>query len=105
MRWNLEGGVMQYQVSVEDSIKRILETPIGSRVMLPEFGSKLHTLIDRKMDESFKLDFYRFTAEAILKWEPRVKLERVEINDRVEGKLYYTLYFKNGESMQGAINV
>lgn len=105
MRWHLEGGVMQYQVSVEDSIKRILETPIGSRVMLPEFGSKLHTLIDRKMDESFKLDFYRFTAEAILKWEPRVKLERVEINDRVEGKLYYTLYFKNGESMQGAINV
>lgn len=105
MRWHLEGGVMQYQVSVEDSIKRILETPIGSRVMLPEFGSKLHTLIDRKMDESFKLDFYRFTAEAIEKWEPRVKLERVEINDRVEGKLYYTLYFKNGESMQGALNV
>lgn len=105
MRWHLEGGVMQYQVSVEDSIKRILETPIGSRVMLPEFGSKLHTLIDRKMDESFKLDFYRFTAEAIEKWEPRVKLEKVEINDRVEGKLYYTLYFKNGESMQGALNV
>ena len=105
MRWHLEGGVMQYQVSVEDSIKRILETPIGSRVMLPEFGSKLHTLIDRKMDESFKLDFYRFTAEAILKWEPRVKLEKVEINDRVEGKLYYTLYFKSGTSLQGAINV
>lgn len=105
MRWHLEGGVMQYQVSVEDSIKRILETPIGSRVMLPEFGSKLHTLIDRKMDESFKLDFYRFTAEAIEKWEPRVKLERVEINDRVEGKLYYTLYFKNGTSLQGALNV
>lgn len=105
MRWHLEGGVMQYQVSVEDSIKRILETPIGSRVMLPEFGSKLHTLIDRKMDESFKLDFYRFTAEAILKWEPRVKLEKVEINDRVEGKLYYTLYFKSGTSLQGALNV
>ncbi len=105
MRWHLEGGVMQYQVSVEDSIKRILETPIGSRVMLPEFGSKLHTLIDRKMDESFKLDFYRFTAEAIEKWEPRVKLEKVEINDRVEGKLYYTLYFKSGKSLQGALNV
>lgn len=94
-----------YQASLEESLKRILETPLGSRVMLPEFGSKLHTLIDRKMDESFKLDFYRFTAEAIEKWEPRVKLEKVEINDRVEGKLYYTLYFKSGESLQGALNV
>lgn len=96
---------MIYQVSVNDSIKRILETPLGSRVMLPEFGSKLHTLIDRKMDESFKLDFYRYTAEAIEKWEPRVKLEKAEINDRVEGKLYYTLYFKDMESIQGALNV
>lgn len=96
---------MKYQVSTNDSIKRILETPLGSRVMLPEFGSKLHTLVDRKMDESFKLDFYRYVAEAIEKWEKRVKLERVEIGNRVGNKLYYTLYFKGGESMQGVLNV
>lgn len=54
-----------YQASLEESLKRILETPLGSRVMLPEFGSKLYLLTDRRMDDNFKLDFYRYVAEAI----------------------------------------
>ncbi|WP_300827092.1 GPW/gp25 family protein [Helicobacter sp. UBA3407] len=94
-----------YQASLEESIKRILETPLGSRVMLPEFGSRLHTLIDRKMDESFKLDFYRFTAEAIEKWEKRVKLERVSLENIEDSKVHYTLYFEDNSSFSGVLNV
>ncbi len=90
-----------YQVSVAESIKRILETPIGTRVMRPEFGSRLYELIDKRMDEKWKLDFIRFAAEAINKWEKRVKLVSVELR-KIEGsKVYYTLHFDNGEEIEG----
>ncbi|MDE5602479.1 MAG: GPW/gp25 family protein [Helicobacter sp.] len=94
-----------YQASLEESLKRILETPLGSRVMLPEFGSKLYLLTDRKLDESFKLDFYRYVAEALEKWEPRIKLERVVLEDVRDSKIFYALYFANNTNFSGAINV
>ncbi|MDE5602442.1 MAG: GPW/gp25 family protein [Helicobacter sp.] len=94
-----------HQVSLEESLKRILETPLGSRVMLPEFGSKLFLLVDRKLDESFKLDFYRYVAEAIDRWEPRIKLERVALEDVRDSKIFYTLHFTNNTSFSGVVNV
>lgn len=94
-----------YQASLEESIKRILETPLGSRVMLPEFGSKLYLLTDRRMDDNFKLDFYRYVAEAIEKWEKRVKLERVSLESIEDSKVYYTLYFEDNSSFSGVLNV
>ncbi|MDE7175751.1 MAG: GPW/gp25 family protein [Helicobacter sp.] len=94
-----------YQASLEESLKRILETPLGSRVMLPEFGSKLYLLTDRKMDDNFKLDFYRYVAEAIEKWEKRVKLERVVLEEVKDSKVHYTLFFKDNSSFSGVLNV
>ncbi|WP_276951064.1 GPW/gp25 family protein [Helicobacter rodentium] len=94
-----------YQASLEESLKRILETPLGSRVMLPEFGSKLYLLTDRRMDDNFKLDFYRYVAEAIEKWEKRVKLERVALGEVKDFKVHYTLYFKDNSSFSGVLNV
>ncbi|EAI5420444.1 baseplate assembly protein, partial [Campylobacter coli] len=51
-------------VSIEESIKDILTTPLGSRVMRPEYGSLLYTLIDRKIDDDFRVKLTRYTAEA-----------------------------------------
>jgi uncharacterized protein len=68
---------MNYLSDIENSITRILCTPLGSRVMEPEFGSNLHLLIDRRVDESWRLYFIRYASEAISKWEPRVELQRV----------------------------
>ena len=94
-----------YQASLEESLKRILETPLGSRVMLPEFGSKLYLLADRRLDEGFKLDFYRYVAEAIERWESRVKIERVVLEEVLDSKISYTLYFTNNSSFSGVLNV
>ncbi len=94
-----------YQASLEESLKRILETPLGSRVMLPEFGSKLYLLTDRRMDDNFKLDFYRYVAEAIEKWEKRVKLERVVLEEVKDSKVHYTLFFKDNSNFSGVLNV
>ena len=66
-----------YIASIAESINRILRTPLGSRVMRPEFGSRLYELRDREYNDEFKLDAARFSYEAIKRDEPRVKVERI----------------------------
>jgi phage baseplate assembly protein W len=68
---------VSYLASIRESVNRILATAIGDRVMEPEFGSLLHTLIDRRVDQQWRLDFTRFCFEAIERWEPRVEVKRV----------------------------
>ena len=50
---------------LKQSVYLILATPLGSRVMLPEFGSELIDLIDRPMTASNELQIYAATIEAL----------------------------------------
>ncbi|WOE69091.1 GPW/gp25 family protein [Hydrogenimonas thermophila] len=70
---------MEKRISTEESIKRILETPLGSRVMRPEYGSRLFELIDKSVDEEWVLNAISYTYEAIEKNEPKVKVKKVEV--------------------------
>lgn len=84
----------------EQSIAKILTTPIGSRVMRREFGSRLHDLIDAKMVQRNVLALYVAAAEAIARWEPRFALTVASIdetspNGRVTLQLHGT-YFPRG---------
>lgn len=67
------GGVEHLRQSIRD----ILTTPIGTRVMRREYGSRLFELIDAPMNRSTLLAIYAATIEAIERWEPRFKVGRV----------------------------
>ncbi len=62
---------------LRQSIRDILTTPIGSRVMRRDYGSRLPYLIDAPMNRSTLMDLYVATAEAIDLWEPRISLQSV----------------------------
>lgn len=64
------GDVVTDWSHVRQSIADILTTPLGSRVMLREYGSELFDLIDRPMIEQNILRCYVATYLAILRWEP-----------------------------------
>ncbi|EAL5903430.1 baseplate assembly protein [Campylobacter lari] len=91
---------MKFMVSIEESVKDILITPLGSRVMRPEYGSLLYTLIDRKIDDDFKIKLTRYTAEAISKWEKRVRLKGVRLNECKDNKLNIILLFENYQDLK-----
>jgi phage baseplate assembly protein W len=59
---------------VQQSIRKILTTPIGARVMRRDFGSDLPDLIDAKMTRKNILAAYSAAAAAIAKWEPRFRM-------------------------------
>lgn len=62
---------------LRQSIRDILTTPIGSRVMRREYGSRIFDLIDAPMNRGTLLAIYAAVAEAIARWEPRFRLTEV----------------------------
>lgn len=63
---------------LRQSIRDILTTPIGSRVMRREYGSQLFSLLDAPLNRSGLMDLVAASAEAIERWEPRFKATSIE---------------------------
>ena len=91
---------MKYLIDIENSIKDILLTPLGSRVMLPEYGSRIYELIDRKVDDEFRADLACFVIEAVEKWEKRVKSDEVRLMSLKDHKLSFKVVLMNGDEIE-----
>ncbi|MNZ66574.1 Lysozyme [compost metagenome] len=64
---------------LRQSIADILTTPIGSRVMRRDYGSLLPELIDQPLNGAGTVRLYAATAAALMRWEPRLRLSRVQL--------------------------
>lgn len=86
------------QISTQESIARILITPLVSRVNMPGYGSQLFELIDKPVNDEWVLDATRYTFEAIETNEPRVSIKKVQIStgDTVAINIEYS---ENGENI------
>jgi uncharacterized protein len=81
---------------LRQSITDILTTPVGSRVMRRDYGSRLFELIDAPMNRVTIAQLYYATIEALLRWEQRIIPRRVQIVSASPGAVeidleaYYT---------------
>jgi phage baseplate assembly protein W len=73
------GRALEGLEHLRQSIIDILTTPIGSRVMRRDYGSLLPSLIDQPDNAATRVRVYAATAGALMRWEPRLRLERVEL--------------------------
>lgn len=76
---------------LQQSVRDILTTPLGSRVMRRDYGSRLFELVDRPASPALLVEIYAATAEALAKWEPRLKVESVQSEAVSGGKIRLTL--------------
>lgn len=72
---------------LRQSIRDILTTPLGSRVMRRDYGSRLYQLVDAPMNRGTLLQLYAATAEALRRWEPRFKLTQVRAESAEPGRV------------------
>ena len=89
------GGIEHLRQSVRD----ILTTPLGSRVMRRAYGSRLFDLIDAPYSSAVKLAIIAATAEALMTWEPRIDVEDVVLRTYEPGHIVIDLtgrYLPNG---------
>ena len=88
---------------LKQSIADILNTPIGSRVMRRDYGSKLFSLIDAPLNRGTLVDIYAATAEALMKWEARLVVSAVDITSAQLGQITLKItgkYVLDGKTVQ-----
>jgi len=74
------GKTISGRAHLKQRLDDILTTPLGSRVMRRDYGSRLPRLVDRPINASLKLDLVHATAEAIARWENELILKRVRLS-------------------------
>jgi phage baseplate assembly protein W len=72
------GAAMSELDHIGQSITDILTTRIGTRVMRREYGSLLPELVDHPFNDVTRLRVYAGTVMALMRWEPRISLSRVQ---------------------------
>ena len=77
---------------IGQSIRDILSTPTGSRVMRREYGSALFDLLDAPLNRMTIAAIYAATASAVRQWCPMVRVKRVEINAVTVAGIQLTLH-------------
>lgn len=77
---------------LKQSIRDILTTPIGSRVMRREYGSRLFDLVDAPTNRRTRAAIYAATAEALRLWEPRFQLVRTVVDAVSAGRVELTVH-------------
>lgn len=74
-------SMVSAEVDIEQSLGILLSTSLGERVMQPEYGCNLKDYQFESMDNAF-LGFIKDLVErAILFYEPRIRLEKVEVTE------------------------
>lgn len=76
---------------IKQSVRDILTTPIGSRVMRREYGSLLPELIDQPLNGATLMRAYAATVMALVRWEPRIRVTRVQFDMDGAGRLMIDL--------------
>lgn len=72
---------------IAQCITDILTTRIGTRVMRREYGSLLPDLVDHPFNDVTRLRVYSGAVMALMRWEPRVSLSRVQfVGANLQGK-------------------
>ena len=87
---------------LRQSIADILSTPIGSRIMRRDYGSRLFKRIDAPMTGELMAEIYSDVVEALFSYEPRFEVTNVSVVSIENGHLILDLvgkYLVTGETV------
>ncbi len=70
--------------SVQQSIRVILQTRPGERLMRPLFGAGLENLVHEQNTLTTRREMRDLVVESLERWEPRIALERVEVQEDLQ---------------------
>lgn len=85
---------------LRQSVRDILTTRLGSRVMRRTYGSRLFQLVDAPLNKATLAELYAATAEALSIWEPRMKLLTIKATSSTAGAVEISItsnYLESGE--------
>ena len=78
---------------VDQCVLNILQTPLQSRPMRPEYGADLLALVDKTMGVEGRARLRGAMAEAVTRYESRPTYDRITIDAQDTGEVVGTLYW------------
>lgn len=87
-----QGGIQRAsgRDKIRQNIRALLATRFGERVMLREYGTRIHSLVHDPNDDVMATLVKRQLQECLLAWEPRIVITGVAF-ERREAELYVRL--------------
>ena len=79
------GGNISDMEHIRQSVRDILTTPKGTRLMRRDYGSDLANLIDGPLTPGLRLQVISATYSALLQWEPRLSVSAIEVSEETHG--------------------
>jgi len=77
-------AMLEEEADVASSLEILLSTAPGERILQPRYGCNLSELIFETLDTRIKTLMADKVESAILYYEPRIKLESVNLDDSAE---------------------
>ncbi len=98
IRAGVRGGlaVSRYEEKVRESVRTILATAKGERLMRPEFGCGIHDFTFATLDTTSLTLIRSAVREALTRWEPRIEVLDVDVDTARarEGHLLLNVAYK-----------
>lgn len=98
----IAGGVLDGVAHLRQSVRDILATRLGTRVMRRDYGSDLPNLVDAPLNRITIQKIYAATAGALAKWEPRIDIQKITIESAEPGSIVLTVigrYLPDGRTV------
>lgn len=87
----VSGAVLDELADIRQSLRDILTTPVGTRVMRRDYGSHIFDLIDAPGTDAGALQMVAAAADAIDRWEKRVTLKSAKLVPAFDGSAVLSL--------------
>lgn len=87
--------VISDEEDIEQSLRILLATRLGERVMRPEFETDIHNKVYHNMDLTMRTQLRAAIEKAVLYFEPRITLTSVEfdVSEERDGVLHILLEY------------
>ena len=69
------------------SVRDVLTTPIGTRVMRRAYGSRCPELLDQPSGPGWAARVRAAVLDALARWEPRLRVDRVAVSADADGRV------------------
>jgi len=92
------------EADIRESLRILLATRPGERIMQPDFGCGLHAMVFESVEESTVTELKDIIERAILFFEPRITLDSIDVDTeetdegRLKIRLNYTVRRTNTRS-------
>lgn len=83
-----------FEQSIAESVRLIIGTSKGERLMRPDYGCEINELVFAPNNANTHSLIAFYIEEALVKWEPRIILEKVEATPSEENEAQIDIYIE-----------